>query len=137
MKAALLIFIFISAVSDLRIGGIKKSFSFISLILALVFKLVFYNSDYLGIFLSLIPAVILFLPAYFRKEIIGYGDIVVIAVSGIVLGLVSVIELIVFSMIINAIYGGILLICHKKKSKDRIAFIPSVFIAYLISFSMI
>lgn len=137
MKAVLFIFILISAISDIRIGGIKKSFSVLSLILAFIFKFILHDTDYLSIFLGVIPAIILFIPAYFRKEIIGYGDIVVIAVSGIVLGLLPVLELIVLGMLLNAIYGGILLICHKKKLKDRIAFIPSLFIAYLISFPMI
>lgn len=136
MKLLLLIFISICALSDIRKGGIGQYTAFTALAAALVLRLIWIDRNPFTLFLSLLPSICLFIPAYFGKEILGYADVVIFAASGMIIGFPAVLELLLLSLVINAVYGGMLLICRKKNLKDKIVFIPSILVAYLIRISV-
>lgn len=133
MKIILLIFILIVTIQDIRFQRIGRFWIVSGMIGSLLYRVGFVEFEWMKLFIDLSPGILFFLIAYFGKELIGYGDVAMFGILGMILGVVLTIELIVISIVINAIYGGIMLICRRKTLKDKVAFIPFLFIAYTVS----
>lgn len=67
------------------------------------------------------------------KQSIGYGDSAVIAAIGLVFGIYMQIKILMTAVIISFIYVLILLLLHRVKMKDSIAFIPFLLAGYVIA----
>lgn len=132
MKIGLLVFIFITAIQDIRCRKISISWVVAGFITALIYRVSFIEFESVKLLIDLFPGALLLLLAYFGKEAIGYGDAAIFGILGIVLGIGLTLKLLVISIVINAVYGGIMLICRKKTLKDKVAFLPFIFVAYLI-----
>ena len=77
-----------------------------------------------------IGMILLFIGKLFH-QCVGYGDGLILLVSGIYLGRNKNIELLFYSVILSGIFSLILLcVCHKKKDFE-IPFIPFVLIGYI------
>lgn len=128
----LLVLIAIAAYQDVKEQHISLSLLMTGGIVAVVYKLMSKENEALLWLIDLLPAILLFLAAYFFKEAIGYGDAWIFAIAGLSLGLEKSFSLIILSLLINAVAGGILIICKKKRLSSYIAFVPSILGAYLI-----
>lgn len=137
MKIGLLIFILMATIQDIQCRKISMLLIIVGFVTALIYRIGFVEFDLLKLLIDVLPASLLFFLSYFGKELIGYGDVAIFGILGIVLGIILTLELLIISIVVNAIYGGIMLICRKKTLKDKIAFLPFIFIAYLISCYMI
>ena len=67
-----------------------------------------------------------------RMDAMGLGDGLVLMVVGIFLGFRESMEIIVIAVFLVAIYGIFLIIVKKKDRKTEIAFIPFIFISFLL-----
>lgn len=89
------------------------------------------------IFFSCIPGIVALIFSKFSKEVIGYGDSIVIFILGIFL---TFPQLVSIGALAFGIAGGValvLLVVFRKKGSYRIPFLPFVWIAYLINYWMI
>ncbi len=75
----------------------------------------------------------LFSLAVFKKEGMGGGDIKLMGVVGLFLGLQNVIQVFVLSFFIGSIISIIMLIARRKKGDDYIPFGPFIVIATYIT----
>lgn len=78
----------------------------------------------IGIFMLLLSKI--------TREAIGYGDGVVILVSGIYLGFVQNLTMLLYGLFLSAIISGILLVFRKRKWRDQVPFVPFLLAAYLL-----
>lgn len=137
MKIGLLFFILIATIQDIRFRKISIFWVIFGFIIALIYRIGFVEFYLVKLLIDLLPSILLFLLAYLGKEAIGYGDVAMFGILGIILGISLTLELLIISVVVNAVYGGVMLICRKKTLKDKVAFLPFIFIAYLISCYMI
>lgn len=68
------------------------------------------------------------------KEGIGMGDVKLISVVGLLLGLSSTLMSVLFSLILCTLASIVLLFGKKKNRNDRIAFGPFMFFGYILMF---
>lgn len=68
----------------------------------------------------------------FKKEGMGFGDVKLMAVLGLVFGFKIILVIALLSFLIGAIVGGTLLLLRKKKTDDYIPFGPFIVLATLI-----
>lgn len=68
------------------------------------------------------------------KEGIGMGDVKLISVMGLLLGLSSALMSVLFSLILCTLASIVLLFGKKKNKNDRIAFGPFMFFGYILMF---
>ena len=71
--------------------------------------------------------------SWLSKETLGYGDGCLIIITGIALGIVTNLTLLFCALAVTAIFSGIMLLCRKKKIKDKIAFAPFILAGYVIT----
>lgn len=125
-----LIFLIIASIDDIR----NKSISGILVIAAgisLLIIRVFITQNILSILIDIAPALLLFFLAYFTNELIGYGDVAIIAIAFLVYGIWRGAEIILLGLMIHSIFAGILWTIGKIKMKDSLPFIPSILISCL------
>lgn len=134
MVAEILLFLIllIATIQDIKTRSISLWLLLLGNFISLTSRLFIDECIEINHLISVIPILLLFCVSYFGKEAIGYGDIAIFLMTSLVMGFFRGLELILFSMIINAIYGGVLIICRRKKLKDKVAFVPSIFLAYTI-----
>lgn len=81
---------------------------------------------------AVIPALFLFLIAYFTGGM-GYGDVEIVAVCGLFLGIPAMGVCMFLSFLIGGLSGIVMLVTKIKNRKDAIPFGPFIAIAALIS----
>lgn len=119
---------------DLEYLAIPNILFYISFVLALLNLL--YRQDISLIFAGLIGFLIMFslfiLAKIIYKNIaLGTGDIYLIAIIGLFLGMKEVLLTIYFAFVLGGIAGLILILLKLKTKNDAIAFVPFIAIASL------
>lgn len=82
--------------------------------------------------LGSMTGVVLLVVAKVSKECIGFGDGWLFFVTGIFLGFFKNVVLLSGSLLLAGIYAVICLLLKKKGKHDRMAFVPFVFVAYVV-----
>lgn len=81
--------------------------------------------------LGLVTGLLLLLLSKLLKGQIGFGDGIVICITGLCLGFRDNLGLLVLSLTIAAFISLVLLLFKKAGKKDTIPFIPFIFLSYL------
>lgn len=79
-----------------------------------------------------VSGAIFFLAYVLSRHAVGMGDVKLVAVIGMCLGFGSTYLVMLLSLILSALYGGIQVIRKKKSMKDEIAFGPFLAVGTLI-----
>lgn len=119
------------AVDDMRNKRVllhpALSFAIVGLLLHIWFQNISVYSMLAGI---LIGIVFLGISRVTRGKI-GMGDGVVLVVSGIYLGFLDNMELLLHGLLFCGIWSLFLLVFRKKKKEDEVPFVPFLFLAYV------
>ncbi|MBQ3558701.1 MAG: prepilin peptidase [Agathobacter sp.] len=86
------------------------------------------------VLVSCLPGLVVIFFSWMTKEIIGYGDGIVLLVMGFYLSLSQVLSVGMFAVLIAGIVALILLTVFQKKGSYRIPFIPFLTLAYGIDY---
>lgn len=125
------ILLLISTITDIRKKEISGIVLIIFLILSIINEIVFRNSSLLSIISGIGVGIFILICGYISRENIGYGDGLILVVTGILLGGYENLELLLISLFLSSIIGLFLLVIGKNK-KEGIPFIPFMFLAFLI-----
>lgn len=85
-----------------------------------------------SIFLSLMPGVLFLCFSKLTKEVIGYGDGMVLVAMAFFLSLEQQVTILMTAFIVAGVVALVLLIFFHKKGNYRIPLIPFIFVAFLI-----
>ena len=88
------------------------------------------------IFQACMPGIIALIISKLTREVIGYGDGIVLTAMGFYLPLKELISIGMLAFLIAGIIAMILLAIFRKNGNYRIAFLPFLEIAYLINWWM-
>lgn len=83
---------------------------------------------------SCLPGLVVIFFSWMTKEIIGYGDGIVLLVMGFYLSLSQVLSIGMFAVFIAGIVALILLTIFQKRGSYRIPFIPFLTLAYGVDY---
>ena len=86
------------------------------------------------VLVSCLPGLVVIFFSWMTKEIIGYGDGIVLLVMGFYLSLSQVLSVGMFAVFIAGIVALILLTVFQKRGSYRIPFIPFLTLAYGIDY---
>lgn len=129
------------AVVDLKKTIIPNFLIVIGLIVRIVIyviELLFYNnifvpqllSDFLGFSIGF---GILFIVSIVFRGAIGFGDVKLFGLIGLMSGAICTYSTLIFCLLISTIVSLILIITKKKNRKDSIPFGPFIFVGYVIA----
>ena len=129
-KIILLIFLGAGAFIDAKTKKIPVLYAVIGAAAGVTLKIFEENPDILQTVGGFLVGGILYLLSIISKQAIGSGDGMVLAVTGIFLGLIGNILLFSVSLAAAGLYSGIMLTLKKIKRKSSIPFIPFMLLGY-------
>lgn len=92
------------------------------------------HRDIRQVILSCLPGVCVLIFSWISKEVMGYGDGLVLLMLGSFMSLPQLFSTILLAFGIAGIYALVLLVIFRKAGRYRIAFIPFLSIAYGIEY---
>lgn len=90
--------------------------------------------DWTSILIACIPGLLCLLFSRLTKEVIGYGDGILLLVMGIYLPLEKLLSIVMLAFCIAGIVALALLVFFQKRGKEEIPFIPFLSIAYVMGY---
>ena len=75
----------------------------------------------------------LFIAFLISRQSIGFGDVKLFGMIGIISGAICTFSTLLFSLILNSLAAIVLLVARKKTRKSGLPFAPAVFLGYLIA----
>ena len=87
-----------------------------------------------GVGVSFLPGLFFLLISFCTKEKIGYGDGLILIMSGLVLGFYRCFLGLCISLICSSVFALFLLVLHKAKKDSELAFVPFLTIGMGVSF---
>ena len=121
----------VESISDIKTKSISLARLVCYMIVALALNIIMRYQSFISLFGGIIVGVIFLGFGILTKEGIGYGDGAIFICLGAVLGLYDNLRLLMYSLMLAAIVGGIYALVRKKNLKVRIPFIPCVLITYV------
>ena len=76
------------------------------------------------ILLSLLPGLFFLLVSWCTKEKVGYGDGILLLITGLMVGFNQCLTGLCISLFLSAFFGVLLLFLHKAEKNSRIPFVP-------------
>lgn len=130
-QAAVIGMLAICSAEDIRRKQVRLNFILAFGIAGIIFHMLWQMQTIENVLFGMCVGGALLVLSFLTRGRIGAGDGILMVVTGIYLGLEQNLELLICSLFICAIYALCLLVLHKKKRKDTIAFVPFVFVSYL------
>ena len=122
----------VESISDIKTKSISLARLVCYMIVALALNIIMRYQSFISLFGGIVVGVIFLGFGILTKEGIGYGDGAIFICLGAVLGLYDILRLLMYSLMLAAIVGGIYALVRKKNLKVRIPFIPCVLITYVV-----
>ena len=76
------------------------------------------------ILLSLLPGLFFLFTGWCTKEKVGYGDGILLLITGVMVGFKQCFTGLCISLVLSAFFGVLLLFLHKAQKNSRIPFVP-------------
>jgi leader peptidase (prepilin peptidase)/N-methyltransferase len=130
-EVVLLLFLFAAAFMDFRSGQLSLWFLLGAMAAGLLLRIIVGSISIKSLLLGIIPGAVLFLIALLTKQAIGYGDCLLLVVTGIFLGLTFTILLFLISLLFAGAASILLLAMKKRKRKEALAFAPFILAGYV------
>ena len=122
----------VESISDIKTKSISLARLVCYMIVALALNIIMRYQSFISLFGGIVVGVIFLGFGILTKEGIGYGDGAIFICLGAVLGRYDNLRLLMYSLMLAAIVGGIYALVRKKNLKVRIPFIPCVLITYVV-----
>ena len=131
IKIVLLIFLGYAALSDRltrQIGLVPLALTFIC---GIVLQFIFGGFQFLDLALACGIGIILLVVAKLSGEALGYGDALLFMTSGIFLGFTENIFLLLFSLLLSALFSVFQILIRRRKMRDSLPFAPFILGGYI------
>ena len=86
------------------------------------------------VLLALVPSLVCLLISFLTREAIGYGDGLLLSVVGMFVSYEVVLEIVFLAISFAGILALFLLVVCHKRGKEKLAFVPFLFGAWLMHF---
>lgn len=130
-ELVLLLFLFAAAFMDRQSGQLSLWFLLGAMAAGLLLRIFAGHVSVKNLLLGIIPGAVLFLIALLTKQAIGYGDCLLLLVTGIFLGLTETILLFLISLLFAGGASILLLALKKRKGGEAVAFAPFILAGYV------
>lgn len=127
IKGAVLIFLSICTIFDIRKKEIPLILAGVGMAAAVGFTIWRIGNGTIfavQILLSLLPGLFFLLVSWCTKEKVGYGDGILLLITGLMVGFYLCLTGLCISLFLSVFFGVLLLFLHKAKKNSRIPFVP-------------
>ena len=127
IKGAVLIFLSVCTIFDIRKKEIPLVLAGAGMMAAVGFMIwrIRNESIYAAeILLSSLPGLFFLLAGWCTKEKVGYGDGILLLITGLMVGFNQCFTGLCIGLFFSAIFGVLLLLLHKAQKNSRIPFVP-------------
>lgn len=128
----LLIYLLICSYSDIKTQTISLKLSIIFIILFLILNFIFNFTSYLSLFFSIFPGCLILLLGKFTKQSIGYGDGIILIVSGMYTNFWYCTSILLTTLMLSSFFS-LFLILKKRSLKTVFPLAPFILLSYLIN----
>lgn len=125
-------FLTLFSVEDMKKKRINLLPVLIFLLCGLIFQFAVGNLTFPQILGGASLGILLLCVSRVTHEAMGYGDGLIFLATGIFLGIWENFQLLLTSLLVAFIFSAIQLILRRKSGKDEMAFVPFIWISYLI-----
>ena len=130
-ETVLLLFFFAAALIDLRTSRLSIWFLISGLVAGLLLLFLSERFTVKGFLFALIPGTALFLIALLTKQAVGYGDCLLLLITGIFLGPERTILQFFISLLLAGGFSILLLVLQKKGRRENLPFAPFLLAGYV------
>ncbi len=132
VEGIILGFLVVFSILDLRAGKIPVLLIGAFGIFALGYQ-IWNHMSFGELAAGVIPGIVFLLLAWVTRESIGYGDGLVLLVTGVFCGIVKTIGVIGMSLVFASLLSMILLVLKRAERKTELPFLPCLCSGYLVS----
>lgn len=125
-------FLTLFSVEDIKKRRINLLPVLIFLICGIIFQFVAGKLTFLEILGGASLGIFLLCVSRVTHEAMGYGDGFIFLVTGVFLGVWENFQLLLSSLLVAFVFSAIQILIRKKSGKDEMAFVPFIWISYLI-----
>ena len=130
-EIVLLIFFFAAAIIDFQTGRLSIWFLISGMAAGLLLRFLSSGFSIKEFLFALIPGTALFLIALLTKQAVGYGDCLLILITGIFLGPERTILQFFISLLLAGGFSILLLVLQKKGRREDLPFAPFLLAGYV------
>lgn len=126
INGILLLFLAAAAWEDMKTGGITVILLASGAMAGVLARIITGHTEVPDMAVGAGIGLVLLIISFGSRQALGYGDGLLLAVSGICLGGMKNLILLLISLVMAALCSAFLVMTGKKKSRDRIPFAPFV-----------
>jgi len=135
-ESLLLTFLAINTYTDIKKKKISIMVSVIFFIVGMVLTLVSKEHTLVSVLGGLGVGALLILMGKISRQAVGFGDGIIFLVTGLYLGFVRNLVLLLYGLVICALASIIFLVIRKFKMKDKIPFAPFILTSFIMMLIM-
>lgn len=122
----------VESISDIKSQSIALPRLVIYMVFSLLGNLIFRYQSFVSLVGGIVVGVMFLGFGLLTKEGVGYGDGAMFMCLGAVLGLYENLRLLMYSLLVASVVGGLYALVRRKGMKIQIPFIPCVLVTFLI-----
>lgn len=130
-QVCVLSFLGINSYLDMRKGEISLCATAVYMALSVPY-LILCRERTVFLLAGILPGLLLLCIGKVSGGALGFGDGLVVLVSGLYMGIWKIIEFVTIALLLAAVWAGALMIFRKKEKKSQFPFVPFLLAAYLI-----
>ena len=119
---------------DFKFKEIPVWLSIVGGVLGITFSVIEHR-EWTSLLLACVPGIVCLISSRLTKEVIGYGDGIVLVVMGTYMTISQVFSIGIIAFGIAGIVALILLVIFRKNGKEQIPFIPFLAVAYAMVYA--
>ncbi len=128
----ILVVLFINTISDIRYRKISLRMLLVTSIIGIIIRILVPIHSIVDIVLGIIIGIFIIAISIISKGKIGQGDGLVFCTTGIFIGGIYNITLLLYSLTLASIYSITIIVFKKANRKKEIPFVPFIFTAYIL-----
>lgn len=120
------------AAEDIRKKEVNVIYILLLGIVGVIVHLIAPNCSMSSILLGILPGIAMMAVSFFSKGGIGMGDGILLVVTGVYLGGINNLCLLLTALLMSAVWALGMLVLKRKTRKERVAFVPFLLAAYAV-----
>lgn len=128
----ILFLLILCSITDIKERKIYAEVCIIFMLIGVILEFIIRQRNLLDICLGILPGIFIYMVFIVTREGIGKGDAMVFITTGVFMGIINSIFLLIFSLILVGITAFIIIILKKGNKKTKIPFVPFVTISFII-----
>ena len=130
----IVLFLMVCTVTDIKERHVYMYFCIVNGIGLWIYGLLWMHMEIPDMIIGIVPAIILEISYILNRESVGQGDVLILVITGSVIGITRMTETLLWALMLCVIVGLAIKIFRGATFKTQIPFVPFILIGYLITY---